>query len=97
MYIYLAKERRDRVKQLKDFESYTYRTGKTHLFMDTPFRNNNVLEDLLNELTDNTLLCIASNLTMPDENIRTMSVREWRQNAYDLSKKPTMFGLGKFQ
>ncbi len=94
---YLEKERRERVKQLKDFESDTYRTGKTHLFMDTPFRNNNVLEDLLNELTDNTLLCIASNLTMPDENIRTMSVRDWRQNAYDLSKKPTMFGIGKFQ
>lgn len=94
---YLPKERKDRIRKLKDFEMDTTRTGKTHLFMDTPFRNMNVLEDLLNELNDNALICIASNITLPDQDIRTMTAKDWRDKAYDLSKKPTIFGIGRFQ
>lgn len=94
---YLPKDRKDRIKALRNFESDTKRSGGTNLFMDTPFRNMNVLEDLLNELADETQLCIACNLTLPDENIQSMSVAKWRENAYDLSKKPTMFAIGKKQ
>ncbi|MFT5779012.1 MAG: 16S rRNA (cytidine1402-2'-O)-methyltransferase [Crocinitomicaceae bacterium] len=94
---YLPKERKDRIYAMKKFEGDVYRTGATHVFMDTPFRNMNVLEDLLNELSDTTMLCIACDLTIHDENIRTMSVKDWRKNAYDLAKKPTMFALGKLQ
>ena len=94
---YLPKERKDRVRKLKDFEGDSRRTGSTHIFMDTPFRNMNVLEDLLNDLGDTTQICIASNLTLLDASIKTMSVKEWRENAYDLSKRPTMFLIGKRQ
>ncbi|HNR86099.1 MAG TPA: SAM-dependent methyltransferase [Taishania sp.] len=92
---YLPKERKERIKLLKDFEANTRRTGYTHIFMDTPFRNMNVLDDLLNELADTTKLCIASNITLPDESVWTMTVAQWREKAYDLSKKPTMFLIGK--
>lgn len=91
---YLPKDRKDRIHSLKDFEHDTRRNGRTHVFMDTPFRNMNVLDDLLNELTDNTYICIASNLTLPSESVKSMTVKEWRENAYDLSKKPTMFAIG---
>lgn len=94
---YLPKDRKDRIRRLRDFEADTRRTGMTHLFMDTPFRNMNVLEDLLNELNDATVLSIASNITMGDENIQTMTVVDWREKAYDLSKKPTIFSIGKIQ
>ena len=94
---YLPKERKERIKKLRDFEMDTKRNGTTHLFMDTPFRNMNVLEDLLNELGDLTELCIASNLTLPSESIRTMTVIDWREKAYDLSKIPTIFAIGKGQ
>ncbi|XOV67312.1 MAG: SAM-dependent methyltransferase [Fluviicola sp.] len=94
---YLPKDRKDRIRRLRDFEADTRRTGMTHLFMDTPFRNMNVLDDLLNELNDATMLCIASNITMSDENIQTMSVLHWREKAYDLSKKPTIFAVGRIQ
>jgi len=94
---YLPKERKDRVRKLKDFEGDARRTGYTHIFMDTPFRNMNVLEDLLNDLADTTMICIASNITLPDQSIRTMSVKDWRENAYDLSKIPTMFLIGNSQ
>jgi 16S rRNA (cytidine1402-2'-O)-methyltransferase len=92
---YLPKERKERIKLLKDFEANTRRTGYTHIFMDTPFRNMNVLDDLLNELADTTKLSIASNITLPDESVWTMTVAQWREKAYDLSKKPTMFLIGK--
>lgn len=92
---YLPKERKERIRRLKDFEADTRRTGYTHIFMDTPFRNMNVLDDLLNELADTTQLCIASNMTLPDESVWTMTVEQWRSKAYDLSKKPAMFLIGR--
>ncbi len=92
---YLPKERKDRIKKIKDFEADTRRNGHTHIFMDTPFRNMNVLDDLLNELADTTLLSIASNITLPDESVWTMNVENWRTKAYDLSKKPAIFLIGK--
>jgi 16S rRNA (cytidine1402-2'-O)-methyltransferase len=92
---YLPKDRKDRVKHLKDFEADTRRSGHTHIFMDTPFRNMNVLDDLLNELANTTQLCIASNITLPDESVWTMNVEQWREKAYDLSKKPTIFLIGR--
>jgi len=94
---YLPKERKERIRAIKNFEVDARKSGQTHVFMDTPFRNMNVLDDLLNELADPTLLCIASNITLPSESIRSMSVKDWRNNAYDLSKKPTIFAIGKFQ
>lgn len=94
---YLPKDRKDRIRTLKEYENNTFRTGMTHLFMDTPFRNMNVLDDLLNELSDDTMICIASNLTIHDESIRTMSAKNWREKAYDLAKKPTMFAIGRMQ
>lgn len=94
---YLPKERKDRIKKLKDFEGDSRRNGTTHIFMDTPFRNMNVLDDLLNELADPTMVCIASNITLPDSSIKTMSVKNWREEAYDLAKIPTMFLIGTSQ
>ena len=94
---YLPKERKDRVKKMKDFEGDTRRTGATHIFMDTPFRNMNVLDDLLNELSNQTKLCIAHNLTIPNGSVKTYSISEWREKAYDLEKNPTMFLIGTSQ
>jgi 16S rRNA (cytidine1402-2'-O)-methyltransferase len=92
---YLPKDKKERVRKLMELEQRVRRTGETQIFMDTPFRNMHVLDDLLNELKDDTLLCIASNLTLMDESIKTMSISDWRENAYDLGKRPTMFAIGK--
>ena len=93
---YLPKERKDRVRRLKDMEGDSRRTGSTHIFMDTPFRNMHVLDDLLNELADPTLVCIASGLTLLEQSVKTMSVKDWRENAYDLAKIPTLFLIGSY-
>lgn len=92
---YLPKEKKDRIRKLKDLEQRVRRTGETQLFMDTPFRTMHVFEDALNDLADDTLLCVASNLTLFTERIQTKSIKDWRENAYDLSKQPTMFAIGK--
>jgi 16S rRNA (cytidine1402-2'-O)-methyltransferase len=56
-----------------------------------------VFEDLVNILADDTMLCVASNLTTYTEQIHTRSIKDWRENAYDISKQPTMFAIGKTQ
>jgi len=94
---YLPRERKERIKKLKDFEMDTKRSGKTHIFMDTPFRNMHVLEDMLNDLGDNTLLCIASNVTLLTEQIKTMTVKDWREKAYDIGQIPAIFLIGTAQ
>lgn len=94
---YLPKDRKDRIHALKQMEHTVRQTGETQLFMDTPFRNMNVLDDLLNELADTTHLCIASDVTGQRERIRTATVAEWREIAYDLNKIPTIFALGRPQ
>jgi len=91
---YLPKERKDRIKKLKDFEGDARRNNRTSHFMDTPFRNMNVLEDLLNELADQTMVCIAHNLTLPNASVRSYTVKDWREKAFDLEKFPTMFLIG---
>ena len=94
---YLPKVQKERVRKMKDLEARVRRTGETQLFMDTPFRNMHVIEDLLNELSDDTLLCVATNLTLFDEHINTRTIADWRENVYDLGKNPTMFALGKLK
>ena len=91
---YLPKDRKDRIKTLKIYEFESRKKGYTQIFMDTPYRNMNVLEDLLNELADHTQICIASNITLHNQRVRTMSVEDWRENAYDLSKSPCVFLIG---
>lgn len=91
---YLPKDRKERIRTLKTYEFDSRKKGYTQIFMDTPYRNMNVLEDLLNELADHTQICIASNITLHNQRIRTMSVEDWREHAYDLSKSPCVFLIG---
>lgn len=92
---YLPKDKKDRIRKIKELEGIVKRSGETQLFMDTPFRSMHVLEDLLNELSDDTLLCVACNLTLNEERIQTKKVSQWKENAFDVSKMPTLFAIGK--
>ena len=94
---YLPKDRKSRIQTLKNYERTARQTNQTQLFMETPFRNMNVLEDLLNELMDDTQLCIGCDLTLPSQRIQTMSVVKWRENAFDLAKRPTIFAIGRME
>lgn len=90
---YLPKERKERVQILKAIERNAYK-GETQIFMDTPFRNMNVLEDLLQNLKESTNLCIAANITTERERIQTKSVADWKKSKINLDKIPVMFLIG---
>ena len=90
---YLPIDKQLRIKSLKDLEQIAKKKQQTQIFMETPFRNNQLLEDVLQNLNSETLLCIACNITAEDEFIKTMRVKDWQKTKPDLHKKPTIFLL----
>jgi 16S rRNA (cytidine1402-2'-O)-methyltransferase len=89
---YLAKERNDRINKLRKIEQAA-RNG-SQVFMETPFRNNHLLDDVLAVCKPGTKLCIGSMLTTDDEFVVTKNVSEWKKRKPDLHKKPTIFIIG---
>lgn len=83
-----AKERADAIKRL---EGRVYAERQTQLFIETPYRNNRLAEELIRLCRPSTKLCIASDLTCADEAVRTRPVKEWAGKVPDLGKKPTLF------
>ncbi len=92
---YLPIDKSDRAKRIKDLEQLSQRYKQTQLFMETPFRNNHLLEDILKNCQPNTLLCVASNINAEDEFIKTLPISLWRKEKVDLHKKPTVFLIYK--
>jgi len=90
---YLPIDKEQRTKRIKDLDLSASRYKQTQIFIETPFRNNQMLEEVLKSCKPNTQLCIASNLTGEDEFIKTQSVYNWRKEELDLHKKPTIFLL----
>lgn len=88
---YIPKERFARVKFIKQMEHDGRAKRQTQIFMETPFRNNPLRDELLNTLNPKTKLCIACNIATPGQRINTKSVYEWKQHVPDLHKKPTVF------
>jgi len=75
-------------------ESLTKKTGQTQIFMETPYRNNQLIETILKTCSNNTKLCIASDITLPTENIKTKTIAEWKQTSINIHKKPAIFLIG---
>lgn len=92
---YLPREGQDRSKSLKQLEQTFNRTGYTQIFMETPYRNEQLLADIIKSCHPSTGLCIACALTTEDEYIRTMPVNNWKKMKTNLHKKPAMFLIGK--
>ena len=95
---YLPVKPAERAKALRELEQKVQREGHSQLFIETPYRNQAMLETLLSSLQGNTALCVAANITMPDELIYTARVSDWKKRSLpDLQDKPTVFILGQFQ
>ena len=91
---YLPRERSERTRKIKQLEQLAL-SGITQIFMDAPYRNNQVLEDVLQTCRMETKLCIASNITCDNERINTKTVMDWSVRKPDINKMPVMFLLGK--
>ncbi len=88
---YLPIERHKRIAKLKQLDNRSKTEDQSQLFMETPYRNNNLLDDILANLSPKTYLCIAANVTNKDEFIKTMRVESWIKTKPDLNKKPCIF------
>lgn len=92
---YLPIDKAQRKKAIQQLEKDALSRRQTQVFMETPFRNNPMLEALLETCHPETLLCIGANLTGEGEFIKTMPVGKWKQQKPDLHKIPTIFALGQ--
>lgn len=91
---YLPVEDGERRRKLLGLERESQKTGATQIFIETPYRNNKMMQAITETLMDDTQVCVATSITDPEsEDIRTKSVREWRKEGYDYGKKPTIFLL----
>jgi len=91
---YLPIDKEKRLKTIRHYESEVQKRGRTQIFMETPYRNDQLLADVLKACQDSTLLCIASNITAEDEYICTMSISDWKAQNHQIGKVPTVFILG---
>ena len=91
---YLPIQQTERIKAIKELEQRVYKDHSTQIFMETPFRNQKLLEDILNVCKTDTYLCVACDLTLPTEFIQTLSIKEWQARVPDLHKRPAIFLLG---
>lgn len=89
---YLPKERGERIKTLKNLERLS-RNGETQIFMETPFRNNHLIEDILVHCENGMKLCIASNITLENEMIKTKTISDWKKQTPDFHKDFCIFVL----
>ncbi|MEK6615144.1 MAG: SAM-dependent methyltransferase [Bacteroidota bacterium] len=95
---YLPKSQNERKKKIKEVCSSPFRNGAscTHIFIETPYRNNHLLEDILSVCSPETLLCIAVNVTGSSEKIITKSIAEWRRGEVpNLAQQLAVFLLGR--
>ena len=88
---YLPIDNIQRARAIKDLEQESSRKNCTQLFIETPYRNNQLLEVLLKSCNPGTRLCIAANLTASNEFIHTKTISEWKKQVPDIHKQPAIF------
>jgi Predicted methyltransferases len=90
---YLPIEITERIAKIKELEEESVRKKCTQVFIETPYRNNQLMETILKICRPSTLFCIASELTSKNEFIKTRSIEAWKSHKTDLHKKPAIFLL----
>ena len=92
---YLPIDKNDKKQALKSFERLSQEKNQSQLFIETPYRNNKLMEDLLQILQPNTYLCVACDITLPTEYIKTKTVNQWKKEKADLHNRPCIFIIHK--
>lgn len=92
---YLPIDKTERKSKIKQLEKRSFIEKQAQLFIETPYRNDNLLKDLCQILYPDTRICVACDLTLSTEFIKTKSAREWKNTPTDLHKRPTIFILQK--
>jgi 16S rRNA (cytidine1402-2'-O)-methyltransferase len=88
---YLPIDKNERKSKLKQLEKRSFEAQQAQAFIETPYRNQKLLEDLCRILNSNTRLCVASDLTLSSQFIKTLAVHQWQKIKVDLHKRPAIF------
>jgi 16S rRNA (cytidine1402-2'-O)-methyltransferase len=93
---YLPIDKKERTKRLRELEKLAFQQDQTQLFMETPYRNRQMLEAIISSCNPNTKLSIAADITAPSQYIKTQTVARWKQDkSIDLHKRPAIFSFGR--
>jgi 16S rRNA (cytidine1402-2'-O)-methyltransferase len=92
---YLPIEKGEKKTALKNLEKLSQDKNQSQIFIETPYRNNKMLEDILQAINPATHLCIATDITLPSEYIKTMRASDWKKTKVDLHNRPTIFIIHK--
>jgi len=92
---YLPVKKPDRIRKIKEIEQVLYRKGDTQMFIEAPYRNDALLADILANCNPSTLLCIAADITLDTEFIKTRTISSWKKEKPALHKRPVIFLLGR--
>lgn len=90
---YLPIDHAERMRTIKELENESQKKNSTQLFIETPYRNNQLIETILKTCKPSTKLCIAVDITGADENIRTKTIADWKKETINIHKRPAMFLL----
>jgi 16S rRNA (cytidine1402-2'-O)-methyltransferase len=88
---YLPIDNNERLKRIKELETASEKNNSTKIFIETPYRNNQLIETILKTCKPSTKFCIAAELTSSNEYIKTKTVAEWKKEKTDFHKKPVIF------
>ena len=92
---YLPIEKDEKKASFKSLERISFEKNQSQIIIETPYRNNKLLEDLIQTLNPETHLCIATDITLPTEYIKTKKIAAWKKETIDLHKRPTIFIIHK--
>ena len=88
---YLPVDKNDRSKKIKKLEIESKNNNQSQIFIETPYRNQVLFEELKKNLNNNTFLCIATSLGSTNQKINTMQIKDWKSKKLTIEKKPTIF------
>ena len=91
---YLPVQKNERIQAIKQLENNAARLTQTQIFIETPYRNNQLLADIISTCKDTTKVCIASEILSINSMIKTLPVNKWKKNLPDLHKKTVVFIIG---
>lgn len=92
---YLPVESADRTRKIKQLEQRAYSEDQTQIFIETPYRNHKMIEELVRTCRPSTRLCVACDITCDNQEIRTRTIAQWKNAKYDYHKRPAIFLLYK--
>lgn len=92
---YLPIDKGERKNEIKRLERLSFDHNQSQIFIETPYRNNKMIEDLSTVLENNTDVCVACDITLSTEFIKTQTANQWKKNKVDLHKRPTIFIIHK--